>query len=555
MSLSDLEIIELYELLDRLVERNLSHDQKRRLEDWLSKSAEARRIYVSFVDMSVSLSSYADESLSVKEEPENPSQIVKFISFVQPWLPMAAVLVVGIYLYSNLSLSSFTGNDTKGAVVQKISSVSDYQSVYQPDLTSPVAVLTKSVGLQWSSHTNNRPELGSALEPGVFEIKSGMAQLEFMQGATAILEGPADAKLINANAVSIRSGKLRAHVPKVAIGFSVDLPMGQVVDLGTDFGVEVHPEGSAEVFVYRGKVQYKGVDFEGNEVLNELSGGEAIYLDSFGISTPLDMPSGNFLGTADLAFRSLENAHKRRSAWMKKSKELAADPNTLLYYGFDGHDSWSRVVRDETNRASGAGDGAVIGCNWTEGRWPGKGALEFAQDNDRVCLNLNKSLKQATLVAWVRLNGLGVDGAPLVFSRPHLDGAIGWSVNPSGKLVLEVKTSNLIETYESAVAFPPDRLGKWVHLATSFDAEKKWVNHFINGRSFSRERINRANSISLKKGLLGHFQAFPDRNPKLSLRGSIDEFAIFSSVWDEGTIRELFEVGRPQGFKTEPHLP
>jgi hypothetical protein len=325
--------------------------------------------------------------------------------------------------------------------------------------------------------------------------------------------------------------------------------MGQVVDLGTDFGVQVHPEGSAEVFVYRGKVQYKGVDFEGNEVLNELSGGEAIYLDSFGVSTPLDMPSGDFLGTADLAFRSLENAHKRRSAWMKKSKELAADPNTLLYYGFDGHDSWSRVVRDETNRASGAGDGAVIGCNWTEGRWPGKGALEFAQDNDRVCLNLNKSLKQATLVAWVRLNGLGVDGAPLVFSRPHFDGAIGWSVNPSGKLVLEVKTSNLIETYESAVAFPPDRLGKWVHLATSFDAEKKWVNHFINGRAFSRERINRANSISLKKGLLGHFQAFPDRNPKLSLRGSIDEFAIFASVWDEGTIRELFEVGRPQGFK------
>jgi len=555
MSLSDLEIIELYELLDRLVERNLSFEQKRRLEGWLSKSAEARRIYVSFVDMSVSLSSYADESLSVKEEPEDSSQIVKFINFIRPWLPMAAVLVVGVYLYSNLSYSSFSGNDTSGAVVKQSLSVPEYQSLYKSDRTSPVAVLTKSVGLQWSSNTNNRPELGSALEPGVFEIESGMAQLEFMQGATAILEGPVDAKLINDNAMSIRLGKLRAHVPKVAIGFSVDLPMGRVVDLGTDFGVEVHPEGSAEVFVYRGKVQYRGVDFEGNEVFNELSGGEAIYLDSFGISTPLDMPSGNFLGTADLAFRSLENAHKRRSAWMKKSKELAADPNTLLYYGFDGHDSWSRVVRDETNRASGAGDGAVIGCNWTEGRWPGKGALEFAQDNDRVCLNLNKSLRQATLVAWVRLNGLGANGAPLVFSKPHLDGAIGWSVNSSGKLVLEVRTSNLIETYESAVAFPPDRLGKWVHLATTFDAEKKWVNHFINGRSFSREKINQANSISLKKGLLGHFQAFPDRNPKLSLRGSIDEFAIFASVWDEGIIRELFEVGRPQGFKPEPHLP
>ena len=86
-----------------------------------------------------------------------------------------------------------------------------------------------------------------------------MAQLEFMQGATAILEGPMQTNLLHANGLSVELGKLRAHVPKVAHGFTVDLPMGKVIDLGTDFGVEVHPEGSAEVYVYRGKVSYQGL--------------------------------------------------------------------------------------------------------------------------------------------------------------------------------------------------------------------------------------------------------------------------------------------------------
>ena len=100
----------------------------------------------------------------------------------------------------------------------------------------------------------------------------------------------------------------------------------------------------------------------------------------------------------------------------------------------------------------------------------------------------------------------------------------------------------------------PDRLGKWLHLATSFDGDNKWVNHFVNGRSFSREKINQAESISLRKGLLGHFQAFPDRNPNLSLKGSIDEFAIFDSAWDEEAIRELYEVGCPREQTFSPQL-
>ena len=554
MKLSDKEIIELNQLLDRLVENNLSFDQKKRLEEWLNESVEARRYYVSYLDMSVSLGYYADESLGDAEKQDEPVKFLEVIRFLQPWLPIAALLVFGFYLYF-----TFPPHGLKFDEVSELSTL-DVQTDEKPYMVqasvsnAAVALMTKSVGLQWGHKSLTKSEDGAALNAGPFSFARGMAQLEFMQGATAILEGPIDAQLLHTNALSLMLGKLRAHVPRVAVGFTVDLPMGKVVDLGTDFGVEVHEEGSAEVYVYRGKVKYEGVDFEGNEVLRQLSGGEAIFLDPSGMLSPIDMPLGDFAGSADLATRSLENASKRRAAWLKESHRLAADPSTLLYYGFEGHDSWARVLKDETNRGNGNGDGAVIGCNWTEGRWPGKGALQFSQDNDRVCLNISKPLTSATLVAWVRLDTLTQHGAPLIFSRPNLDGAVGWLVNSEGKLVLEVKVSDSYEKYESAVALSPDRLGIWVHLASSFDGKNKWVTHFVNGRSFSREKISQARSITLKKGLLGHFYPFPNRNPNLSLKGSIDEFAVFNSAWDEKKIRELYEVGSPREQSTSALL-
>jgi hypothetical protein len=488
------------------------------------------------------------------EKQDEPVKFLKVIGFLQPWLPLAALLVFGFYLYITFSPLSLKLNEVSDQSPVDVQTDEKPYMVQASVSDSAVALMTKSFRLQWGDRSLTKPEDGAVLNAGAFSFARGMAQLEFMQGSTVIVEGPIDAQLLHTNALCLTRGKLRAHVPRVAVGFTVELPMGKVVDLGTDFGVEVHKEGSAEVYVYRGKVKYEGFDFEGNKVLRHLSGGEAIFLDPSGMLSPIDMPLGDFAGSADLATRSLENASKRRAAWLKESHRLATDPSTLLYYGFEGHDSWARVLKDETNRGNGNGDGAVIGCNWTEGRWPGKGALQFSQDNDRVCLNISKPLTSATLVAWVRLDVLSQHGAPLIFSKPNLNGAVGWLINSEGKLVLEIKVSDAYEKYESAVAFPPDRLGMWVHLASSFDGKNKWVTHFVNGRSFSREKISQARSISLKKGLLGHFHAFPNRNPNLSLKGSIDEFAVFNSAWNEERIRKLYEVGSPRDQSTSASL-
>ena len=558
MKLTDQDLLELHQLLDRLVEKNLSQTQREKLEAILTQSEEARQIYVAYMDMSASLCHYADETLACDDADEESERTWgnQIIDFVQPLLPFAALFLLGAYIFQTYQPSP-DFQPSQLSTLESQEKTSGMPPGYEDAEADAVAVLTQAVGLRWANTANSHPEIGSSITPGDWQVLHGFAQVEFMQGATVIFEGPFDARFVHSNAAVLRKGKLRAHVPKVATGFTVDLPKGRVVDIGTDFGLQAHEEGSAEVYVYRGKVRYEGMDDFGNEIVRELSGGEALFLDVNGVASELDMPSGNYLGTLELANRSMEMAHRRRAAWAEHSKMIAEQKGTILFYGFDNHDSWSRVVKDETQSGKGSGNGAVIGCKWAEGRWPGKGALQFSQKNDRVCLNLTKPLESATLSAWVRVDRINGKVAPIVFSRPHLPGAFCWSIDSLGKIVLGVNALSGVERYSSPVALSRDLHGKWVHLATTFDARDKWVKHYLNGRSFSSERVGFADSISLKKGLLGHTQGFRGYNPNIALDGCIDEFAIFDSAWSERDIRKLFEVGSPfdHANKRESILP
>ena len=50
--------------------------------------------------------------------------------------------------------------------------------------------------------------------PGSWKMKKGVAQVEFMQGATVIFEGFVHADFVNSNAATLHLGKMRAHIRK-----------------------------------------------------------------------------------------------------------------------------------------------------------------------------------------------------------------------------------------------------------------------------------------------------------------------------------------------------
>ena len=55
------------------------------------------------------------------------------------------------------------------------------------------------MGIEWDTNADFQPQLGETLEPGLLKISQGLAQVEFIQGATVVLEGPVEFEIINPN--------------------------------------------------------------------------------------------------------------------------------------------------------------------------------------------------------------------------------------------------------------------------------------------------------------------------------------------------------------------
>lgn len=126
--------------------------------------------------------------------------------------------------------------------------------VYAQFFASPaVATLADSVHARWA-HSQNPLQPGDRLTIRPKELLSGFVSIRFDSGAEVVLEGPARFKLVSENQMRLYAGKAFAVVPNTAIGFTIDCPGSRVVDLGTEFGLEVHPGGQAEVHVMQGKV-------------------------------------------------------------------------------------------------------------------------------------------------------------------------------------------------------------------------------------------------------------------------------------------------------------
>ncbi len=541
--LSDQEILELHDLIDGLVENNLSKEKLVYLENWIAKDPLVRRYYIEFMDMNASLHSYAEELISDETNDSIDEKSTKLISFLNPIMAIAAIIILGLFFFNDInSLFNSPSNDliTDFSVDDSPLEISTSEVI-----VDTVAVLTKSVGIRWGEATDFKPELGDTLEASTLNLASGLAQVEFLQGATVVLEGPVEFLINNPNEGSLASGKLRAIVPKVATGFTVNLPKGRVIDLGTDFGLHVHAGGSTELFVYQGNVIYEGKADSGEEIIREVTAGESIFVDPYGNPSWVEMPSEPFISAADLAFRSMEESQRRHAAWVDLSNSIAADPSTLLYFTFDNHNTWSRILQNVGLFNSSARNGAIVGCNWSEGRWSGKGALSFNRKNDRVRLELPNNVESATFSAWLKIDSLEQKLLPIFCSDSTSLGSTSWSINQNGQLALSIQTSKGDEIYESAVAFRMDSIGRWNHVVSTYDSKKMMVTHYVNGRPFSREKLTSAVLLNFRKAMLGHSAPLKKSQIGVAFKGSIDEFGIFEVAYNEDQIRNIYEIGRP----------
>jgi hypothetical protein len=418
-----------------------------------------------------------------------------------------------------------------------------------------LAILTRGVDVLWEPG-GATPGVDSVLSPGVLRFRSGVVQIEFHSGATVIVEGPAEIELKAIDRIACRYGKLRALVPPSAHGFRVDSASVALVDLGTEFGMRVAPDRRAEVHVFNGKVELQKADPRFGQVGRwELAEGHGLRIDHDGDITPLSADPAAFLAPPDLERLYRKEWEHRYGEWQARSRALTGDPRLVAYFSFEANRKpGSRILVNHLGH--GAGDGAIVGCEWVDGRWPGKGALEFKRPSDRVRIHVPGEFRSLTFAAWVRIDAIEHRFNGLMLTDGFDPGETHWQIDHQGRLVLGVRNHRLMtreedwplgqKNYTSPPVITPEKFGRWIHLATIYDHGDRNVTHYVNGAAVWSEPLAWDIPLRIGGAELGNWGQVThggDPTPIRNLCGRMDEFALFREALSAAEVRGLYERG------------
>ena len=410
---------------------------------------------------------------------------------------------------------------------------------------SGVAVLSQMLDAEFA---NTPLQRGDAIPPGRIVLRKGLAQLDFFSGASLFMEGRCELEVLSPWEARCLSGRVRVQVPPAAKGFLVHAPDVKLEDLGTEFALNVEGDTSA-VHVFEGEV--------------------IAHTDQPPASLKKGMTLGStaqdFLAVNDLPSLIRQRQQSRRDAWRRWSQETGRDPRLIAYYTLErwDDDRWERLVNNFTEPRLPNRTGGIVGARWTQGRWPDKEALEFKRPSDRVRLNLDGTYTALTLACWVKVDSVDKKYSGLLLTDGYDNGEPHWQIYEDGSLMFslmyrprEVASASeprgkWNQMYFSPPVFKSDNLGRWHHIAVTYDNQSGEVIQYFDGVEVSREvhplhQPNRPLTFGPCEignwGLPTKGHQFPIRN----LNGAIDEFALYRVALSAAEVRSLHHEGRPE---------
>jgi hypothetical protein len=246
---------ELLPLVSQRCWDELSAADATRLEELVTSNALARRVYAQLLFDTAALSSFAENhatqsplalrAAALTLSPATQRSHFWISSRSLGWLA-ATVALAGMF-WGVLAMWVFPRWRT------------DRLSTIAVDISSQeIGRLTAVANCKWMGS----PQFGKLGDPvcrGQLNLTEGTAELTLDNGVQVVIEGPTQVDLQAIDRSYLHRGKLLAKVPKQAIGFTLATPSATVVDLGTEFAVEIDQSGTTSVFVLRGAVEAKPV--------------------------------------------------------------------------------------------------------------------------------------------------------------------------------------------------------------------------------------------------------------------------------------------------------
>jgi hypothetical protein len=530
---------ELAELISALCEQTITDEQFARLNELLESDPAARCYYAVYMDMHVGLARRwgADNPAGVPPGARSPIKAALRQPLIWATAAAAILAIVGVSLW--LARIGFPGTaDNRPMVSASASSTPPESEV----TTSSVAILRLAADAVWAD-SSAAPAVGSPLAPGWLRLKSGSVVVQFFNGATVILDGPAELQILSADQAFCRSGRVSAEVPLQAAGFRISTPQVAVVDLGTAFGLDVKPD-RAEVHVLQGEVAIQELP----TAVPNLKEGEAIAVAHDGRIERMPAQRWTFLSARELERQAAASCRQQYEAWRAAAPKLNTAAGLLVRFDFEKDSTSGQRLLNVASQASVA-YGTVVGCGQAEGRWPAKGALEFRTLSDRLRVRLPGPYASITLAAWVRVDALDRAFTSLFMCEGYSPGGFHWQIGRKGDLRLGVKGENQKATdYCSPVVFGPDQIGQWVHLAVVYDADARRVTHFVDAQPVSRTPLRFDVPLRIGNADIGNWNVGPHSSiyPVRCFTGRMDELALYGRALTDHDIRELYELGMPK---------
>ena len=115
-------------------------------------------------------------------------------------------------------------------------------------------VIAQSADAEWSGRETHRG-VGHAIGRDREFLKKGEATLLLDNSVELKLRGPTEFTFLSVDHGLLHRGQVSARVPESAIGFRLDAPGLNVVDLGTEFSLATDVSGAPAVHVFNGKVR------------------------------------------------------------------------------------------------------------------------------------------------------------------------------------------------------------------------------------------------------------------------------------------------------------
>lgn len=518
----------------------ISAEEFGKFQDAMEANAELRLAFRKYLSLDAGLrqgSESVQEIGAAWSQPE-PGKLVAFPAAWQ-WVAVAAVFVIGVFLAS------------RPLPLTPIAVASDEQ--LEPSAQG-FGVLTGVDGAVWESH----PDLGQGdlLPTGEIRLQSGVAQLELFSGVTLVVEGDAVFEIHSSMEMSVARGKLRANVPEPAHGFRIRSAEGEVVDLGTEFAVNIS-QGKSEVHVLDGEVEWHPKSAPDKQLMKR---GEALSWTTDGSLERLAAKAWDFIGIRELNERLNNGRSNRRNVWVDYSRKLAQDERLVAYYPMSQAGHWHRKLYNAALDEEAATDGAIVVAKRAVDRFGhSNGALDFSGTGSRVRVNVEKELSSLTFAAWVKIDSLDRWYNSLFLTDGHELNEPHWQIMDDGRLFFSVKRREADREKKlwdkhivySKPFWTPAMSGKWTYIATTYDTSTYTVIHYVNGKQVHREVLPenmQVDRVKIGPASIGNWSEPTRNDSKFSVRnlnGSMDEFAIFSAALSADEIAELYQNGKP----------